>query len=76
MFDSDDDDIFMFDEKKQVKASLSSADEIDEPDEPVRKVKVPQKKSMLKRKGGLSLKKKARTSKSLLYNSDEDDDFR
>jgi len=76
MFDSEDDEIFMFDEKKQVKASLSSADEIDEPEEPIRKVKVVQKKSMLKRKGGLSLKKKARISKSMIYNSDDEDDFR
>ena len=76
MFDSDDDECFNFEEKKQVKPSLSSADEIEEPEEVVRKVTEPKKKSVLKRKSlGLKNKRKS-NNKSLLPVLSSDDDFK
>ena len=75
MFDSDDDECFNFDEKKQIKPSLSSADEIEEPEEVVRKVAEPKKKSVLKRKS-LGLQKRRKSNKSLLPVLSSDDDFK
>ena len=78
MFDSDDDEIFNFDEKKQIKPSLDSADEIEEPEEVVRKVTEPKKKSVLKKRS-LGLQKaqtKRKSNKSLLPELSSDDDFK
>ena len=66
--------MFNFDEK-QMKPSLDSADEIEEPDEVVRKVIQPKKKSVLKKKS-LSLNNKRRLNKSLLPELSSDDDFK
>ena len=74
MFESDDDEMFNFDEK-QMKPSLDSADEIEEPDEVVRKVIQPKKKSVLRKKS-LSLNNKRRLNKSLLPELSSDDDFK
>ena len=78
MFGSDDEDMFDFEIQQQVKPSLSSADEIEEPEEDlVRKVKSPKKKSAFKKNGGASLKRFKYKTKSLLaQNSDDDDDFK
>ena len=78
MFGSDDEDMFDFEIQQQVKPSLSSADEIEEPEEDlVRKVKSPKKKSAFKKNGGASLKRFKYKAKSLLaQNSDDDDDFK
>ena len=76
MFDSDDE---CFNFVVQEKPSLSSADEIDEPeDAPIRKVKVEKRRSYIKKssniKGGESKKK---TSKwELMMGFDSDDDFK
>ena len=77
MFDSDDDEIFNFDEKIQVKPSLESADEIEEPEEVVRRVTEPKKKSVLKKKSlGLQKKTQRKSNKSLLPDLSSDDDFK
>jgi len=77
IFDSDDDEIFNFDEKIQVKPSLESADEIEEPEEVVRRVTEPKKKSVLKKKSlGLQKKTQRKSNKSLLPDLSSDDDFK
>ena len=77
MFDSDDDEIFNFDEKIQVKPSLESADEIEEPEEVVRRVTEPKKKSVLKKKSlGLQKKTQRKSNKSFLPDLSSDDDFK
>ena len=74
MFDSDEDEMFLFEEKPQVKPSLSSADEIEEPEEEFqRKIKVPKRKSLFK-KNRTSLPKSK--SSKLLPTGDSDDDFK
>merc|ERR1711868_87921 len=74
MLESDDDEMFLFEEKNQVKPSLSSADEIEEPEEEFeRKIKVPKKKSLFK-KNRTSLPK-SKPSK-LIPTGDSDDDFK
>ena len=76
MFDSDDE---CFNFVVQEKPSLSSADEIDEPeDAPIRKVKVEKRRSFIKKSSNIKGREsKKKTSKwELMMGFDSDDDFK